>query len=223
MSKKHTMTLSLWLALALLPMFSAAAEVKLDETPIPADRASIQRGAAEVMTVCTGCHELKYIRYRDLLTLGVPKDKVNAWRGSHPMDMPFQTQMPPARGKASFGVVPPELSLMAGAREGSGHYIYSYLTGYHMKDGKLTNSVFPVTRMPDILGLSTITDPQQRAKVEKTAKDVSAFLVWAADPHAQERKHMGYYVLAFVIVMTILLRLWKKQVWHEIDSLPKIE
>jgi ubiquinol-cytochrome c reductase cytochrome c1 subunit len=112
---------------------------------------------------------------------------------------------------------------MAAAREGGGHYLYSYLTGYHMKDGKLTNSVFPVTRMPDILGLSAVTDPKVRATGEKTAKDVSAFLVWAADPHAKERRHMGYYVLAFVFVMTILLRLWKKQIWRDIDSLPKIE
>jgi len=77
--------------------------------------------------------------------------------------------------------------------------------------------------MPDILGLSGTTDPQKRAAIEKTAKDVTAFLVWAADPHAQERRHMGYYVLAFVFVMTILLRLWKKQIWRDIDSLPKIE
>ena len=210
------------LALGLLPLFAAAGELKLDESPIPSDHASIQRGAEEVMTVCSGCHELKYIHYRDLLALGFAKDKVDGWRGANPLTSALQPQMPPEVAKASFGVEPPELSLMAAAREGGGHYIYSYLTGYHMKDGKLTNSVFPVTRMPDILGLSSITDPQQRAAVEKTAKDVSAFLAWAADPHAQERKQMGYYVLGYVFLMTILLYLWKKRIWRDIDRQPKI-
>ena len=225
MNKNRTMTMGVLLGvtLGLLPLFAMAEEAKLDESPIPTDRASIQRGAEEVITVCSGCHGLEYIHYRDLLTLGFAKSKVDGWRGSNPMGMSLKPQMPPAIAKASFGVAPPDLSLMAAAREGEGHYIYSYLTGYHMKDGKLTNSVFPVTRMPDILGLSLITDPQQRAKTEKTARDISAFLVWAADPHAQQRRHMGYYVLGFVFVMTVLLRFWKKQIWRDIDSLPKIE
>jgi ubiquinol-cytochrome c reductase cytochrome c1 subunit len=209
--------------LACIALSAYGAEAKLDESPIPSDTSSIQRGAEEVMTVCSGCHGLKYIRYRDLLSLGFAKDKVDGWRGSNSMDTPLQPQMPGDVAKASFGVEPPELSLMAAAREGGGHYLYTYLTGYKMEDGKLTNSVFPVTRMPDILGLSTATDSQQRATIEKTAKDVSAFLVWAADPHAQERKTMGYYVLAFVAVLTILLFLWKKQIWREIDRQPKIE
>jgi ubiquinol-cytochrome c reductase cytochrome c1 subunit len=225
MNKNRTMKLRflLGLTLGLLPLFAAAEGAKLDESPIPTDMASIQRGAEEVVTVCGGCHELKYIKYSDLLTLGFAKDKVDGWRGAHPLDASLQPQMGPTDAKAAFGVVPPDLSLMAAAREGGGHYIYSYLTGYRMENGKLTNSVFPVTRMPDILGLSGITDPQQRATTEKTAKDVSAFLVWAADPHTQERRHMGYYVLAYVFVMTVLLYLWKKQIWHHIDRQPKIE
>ena len=209
--------------LACVALSAYGEEAKLDKSPIPTDNASIQRGAEEVITVCSGCHGLKYIKYRNLLSLGFAKDKVDGWRGSNSMNASLPPQMPGDIAKASFGVEPPDLSLMAAAREGGGHYIYTYLTGYHMEDGKLTNSVFPVTRMPDILGLSGTTDPQKRAAIEKTAKDVTAFLVWAADPHAQERRHMGYYVLAFVFVMTILLRLWKKQIWRDIDSLPKIE
>ncbi|MBI1174231.1 MAG: cytochrome C [Sideroxydans sp.] len=212
------------LLLGLLPLFANASEEKLDESPIPTDRASIQRGAEEVVTTCGGCHGLKYVKYSDLLTLGFAKDKVDGWRGPLPLDAALKPQMSADDATASFGVAPPDLSLMAAAREGGGHYLYSYLTGYHINDkGELTNSVFPVTRMPDVLGLSGITDPKQRAEMEEKAKDVSAFLIWAADPHAQERKHLGYYVLAYVFVMTILLFLWKKQIWHDIDRQPKIE
>lgn len=216
---------SIFFMLALLPLCAAAnEEVKLDESPIPTDMASIQRGAEEVVTTCGGCHGLKYIKYRNLLALGFAKDKVDGWRGSLAMDASLPPQMPGEDAKAAFGVEPPDLSLMAAAREGGGHYLYSYLTGYHINDkGELTNSVFTVTRMPDVLGLSAVTDPQQRAKIEGTAKDVSAFLVWAADPHAQERKKLGYYVLIYVAIMTVLLYLWKKQIWRDIDRQPKIE
>lgn len=221
--KKTIRRMFIGMTLGLLCTTAQASEkLKLDESPIPSDNAAIQRGAAEVATTCGSCHGLKYIKYRDLVALGISKDKVDSWRGNNPVDGSMKPQMDAVSSKASFGVVPPDLSLMAAAREGGGHYIYSYLTGYHIKDGKLTNSVFPVTRMPDILGLSMITDPQQRASVEKTAKDVSAFLVWASDPHAAQRKSMGKYVLGYVFLMTILLFLWKKRIWHEIDRQPKI-
>lgn len=213
----------LLLALGLSPLLASANEAKLDESPIPSDRASIQRGAEEVIGTCSGCHGLKYIKYRNLLKLGFAKDKVDSWRGPNSMDASLEAQMPADAATAAFGVAPPDLSLMAAAREGGGHYLYTYLTGYHIDDkGKLTNSVFPVTQMPDVLGMSGATDPQQRAKIESTAKDVTAFLVWAADPHAQERKRMGYYVLAYVAFMTVLLFLWKKQIWRDIDRQPKI-
>lgn len=212
--------------LAALLSFNAMAseEVKLDESPIPTDKAAIMRGAEEVITSCGSCHGLKYIKYRNLLALGFSKDKVDGWRGSNGLGESLQPQMSADITKSMFGVEPPDLSLMAAAREGGGHYIYSYLTGYHVDDkGQLHNSVFPVTRMPDIIGLSAVTDPAARAAGEKTAKDVSAFLVWAADPHAQERKSMGYYVLIYVAIMTVLLWLWKKQIWRDIDRQPKIE
>ncbi len=77
--------------------------------------------------------------------------------------------------------------------------------------------------MPDILGIAGVTDPQQLNEIRNKAKDVSAFLIWAADPHAGDRKTLGYYVLVYVFIMTILLYLWKKQIWRDIDKRPKIE
>lgn len=210
--------------LVCLALSAHAEEVKLADVSLPHDLQSLARGAETVATVCTGCHGLKYIKYRDLVNLGIPKDKVDAWRNGQPVDSAMAAQMTEDTARASFsGVVPPDLSLMAAAREGGGRYLYSYLTGYHKNDkGELTNSVFPVTRMPDILGSADAVDPQARADLEAKAKDVSAFLVWAADPHAMERERMGYYVLAYIAVLTVLLFMLKKRIWHEIDKRPKI-
>lgn len=206
--------------------FSAhAAEAKLEQVELANDLPTLERGAETVATVCVGCHNLKYIKYRDLLNLGIDKDKVDSWRNGQSLDTTLQAQMPEDAARAAFGgVAPPDLSLMAAAREGGGRYLYSYLTGYHMNDkGDLTNKVFPETRMPDVLGAASAADEKQRSEVDGKAKEVSAFLIWAADPHAQERKRMGIYVLAYVALMTFLLFLWKKQIWRDIDMRPKIE
>jgi ubiquinol-cytochrome c reductase cytochrome c1 subunit len=207
-----------------LAVSAHAAEHQLAEVELPRDLPAIERGAETVATVCMGCHNLKYIKYRDLLHLGIAKEKLDEWRAGQPMDSALQAQMTEDAARASFNTVPPDLSLMAAAREGGGRYLFSYLTGYHMNEkGELTNSVFPETRMPDILGAADASEPQQRADLESKAKDVSAFLVWAADPHASERERLGYYVLAYIAILTLLLFIWKKQIWREIDKQPKIK
>jgi ubiquinol-cytochrome c reductase cytochrome c1 subunit len=211
--------------LACMALAAPAAETKLEPVALPEDLPSLERGAETVVTVCAGCHGLKYIKYRDLLNRGIDKDKVEAWRNGQPLDNALQAQMTEDAARAAFsGATPPDLSLIAAAREGGGNYLYAYLTGYH-KTGKgdLTNTVFPQTQMPDILAAADAADEKQRAEVETKAKEISAFLVWAADPHAEERKRMGYYVLGYVAFMTLLLFLWKNRIWREIDKQPKIK
>lgn len=213
-------------ALLACATFAAHAnEAHLEQVELANDRPTLERGAETVATVCAGCHSLKYIKYRDLLHLGISQDKVDVWRNAQPLDSTLQAQMPADAASAAFGgAIPPDLSLMAAAREGGGRYLYSYLIGYHMNDkGELTNKVFPETRMPDILGAAGAADEQQRNGIANKAKDVSAFLVWAADPHAQERKRLGIYVLIYVALMTALLFMWKQQIWRDIDMRPKIE
>jgi ubiquinol-cytochrome c reductase cytochrome c1 subunit len=211
--------------LACVALSAHASEAKLEQVELARDLPTLERGAETVATVCSGCHGLKYIKFRDLLNLGIDKDKVEAWRNGQPLDNALQAQMSENDARAAFnGATPPDLSLIAAAREGGGNYLYAYLTGYHKTDkGDLANTVFPGTQMPDILAAADATDEKQRAEVEAKAKEISAFLVWAADPRAEERKRMGYYVLGYVAFMTLLLFLWKNQIWREIDRRPKIE
>jgi ubiquinol-cytochrome c reductase cytochrome c1 subunit len=204
---------------------AGANEAKLESVELPSDLPALERGAETVATVCTGCHSLKYIKFRDLQNLGIAKDKVEVWRNGQPLDTALQAQMSENDARAAFnGVAPPDLSLIAAAREGGGNYLYSYLIGYHKNEkGDLVNAVYPQTRMPDILAAADAADATQRADVETKAKEVSAFLVWASDPRAEERKRLGFYVLGYVAFMTVLLYLWKRQIWREVDRRPKIE
>ncbi len=211
--------------LACAALATHATEAKLEPVDLPNDLPALERGAETVATVCTGCHGLKYIKYSDLLHLGIAKEKVEAWRNGQPLESSLQAQMTENDARAAFnGATPPDLSLIAAAREGGGNYLYAYLTGYHKNEkGELSNSVFKGTQMPDVLAGADATDEKQRADVETKAKEVSAFLVWTSDPRAEERKRLGYYVLGYVAFMTLLLYLWKKRIWREIDKQPKIK
>jgi ubiquinol-cytochrome c reductase cytochrome c1 subunit len=163
---------------------------------------------------CHACHTLKYVKYRDLLTLGIDKQKVDGWRGDASLDSPLVAQMSEADDMATFAKVPPDLSLMAQARDGGPSYVYSYLIGYYMKpDGTPGNHIFPETKMPDPLGFSTVTDAAQRTEMQKTAKQIVSFLTWAADPHQNDRTTLGKYVIGYLILLTILLYFVKKQIW----------
>jgi len=211
------------LILLLLFTFSVVAnaaevKVKLNKEKIPTDRASVLRGAELVVNNCVSCHALKYIRYNDMLTVGVDTATVDTWRGSNPINTRIMAQIPPEAAAAAFGgVIPPDLSLLAIARDGGVNYLYSFLMGYSVNDKGVTdNHIYPGTRMPDILGISTTTDAKQRADISTKAKEMTAFLNWAADPHAEERKQLGIYVIAYLLLLTVLLYLWKVQIWRKL-------
>ncbi len=222
---KKFLPASLAALLSCAALAAGATEAKLESVDLPHDLPALERGAETVVTVCQGCHSLKYIKYRDLQSLGIAQDKVDGWRNGQPLDNALQAQMSEADARAAFnGATPPDLSLIAAAREGGGNYLFGYLTGYHKNEkGDVVNRVFPGTQMPDILTAADATDEKQRAELEAKAREVSAFLVWAADPHAEERRRLGYYVLSYVAFMTLLLYMWKKQIWREIDKQPKIK
>jgi cytochrome c1 len=181
-----------------------------------ADQAQLQRGAHVALNVCNGCHSLKYITYSDFLKIGFTKKEVDAMRGDKPMDASLQSQMDPKMELGMFGVVPPDLSLMAKAREGGAHYIYSMITGFYTDSkGQTANRVFPGIKMPDVLMISQ-ADAAGKQAIEAKAKDVSAFLKWASDPQAEERKTLGKYVIAYFVLLTGLLYLLKKKIWKRL-------
>jgi ubiquinol-cytochrome c reductase cytochrome c1 subunit len=162
---------------------------------------------------------LKFIRFRELDKLGIAKDKVDIWRGANPMGATIASQMPAEAAAASFGKEPPDLSLIARAREGEANYIYSYLLGYYnTPEGTIGNHYFPTTKMPDVLSVAGVTDPAQRAQLEQKAREITSFLAWAADPHAQERENLGYYVIGYLIVFTAMLYFLKNRIWARLDS-----
>lgn len=211
---KKLMTL---LALCCIATSVLASEAKLEAVKVAVDAQTVERGVDALMNDCHSCHSLKYIKYRDLVTFGISKQKVDAWRGDQPMDAAMLAQMSESDAIQAYGKAPPDLSLIAKAREGGASYVYSYLLGYYVTpEGVPGNHIYPATKMPDILGISGATDAAQRTEIQSKARDIVSFLAWAADPEEQERHRLGYYVLGYLFVLTFLLYLVKNQVWSRL-------
>jgi cytochrome c1 len=194
-----------------------ATDAKLENIQVDTSVPAVERGVDTLMNYCHSCHSLKYIKYRDLATFGIDKKKIEAWRGDQPLDAAMTSQLPDDTALQMYGKVPPDLSLVTKAREGGTNYVYSYLIGYYItQEGMTSNYVFPETKMPDMLGMSGATDPAQRAELQAKARDIVSFLAWAADPHEEERHRLGYYVIGYLVMLTLLLYIVKNQIWSRL-------
>jgi len=135
---------------------------------------------------------------------------------------------------ANNNALPPDLSLMTKARHDGGAYVYSLLTGYQNQPAELLKE-FPSAKTPAGLhynpyfanlniampppltseGQVTYAPGNPKPTVDQMAKDVSAFLVWTAEPNLQGRHKGGWPVLAFLIVATILAYMSYRNIWAE--------
>jgi ubiquinol-cytochrome c reductase cytochrome c1 subunit len=227
------------------------------------DRAQLQRGFKVYKEVCSACHAMGLMSYRNLTEPGGPEfteDQVKALaatfqvqdgpngegemfeRPGLPSDRfvsPFPN--PEAAKAANGGAYPPDLSLITKARPGwdgtfrqlvSGiggpEYVYSVLTGYDEPhegeegpEGKSYNPYFaagPWIGMGQPLADGAVDfDDGSPNTADAMARDVSAFLAWAAEPKMEERKRTGLMVLLYLAVLSVLLYLVKQKVWRNVD------
>jgi cytochrome c1 len=152
--------------------------------------------------------------------------------------------------RARYNAVPPDMSVIAKARgydrgfplwvgdiftqyqEQGVDYITALLRGYKdapppgvtLPAGNFYNEYFPghAIAMPPPLTNDRVeyTDGAPMT-VEQYAKDVSAFLMWTAEPHLEARKRAGMQVSIFLIVLAGLLYFTKKKVWHHVQLHPE--
>jgi len=209
------------------------------------DRASAQRGFQVYKEICSNCHAMKQMSYRNLRSLGLSEEEVRAIaetvtvmdgpnddgqmfeRPGRPADRfrrPFENEK--AARAANNGAYPPDLSVMVKAREGGADYIHALLTGYSdppagvtMMDGMNYNKYFPGHQ---IAMAQPINDDQVEyadktpATVEQMATDVVTFLAWAAEPELEQRKAMGVRAIIFLTIMGGLAYGVKRKVWADL-------
>ena len=206
----------------------------------------MQRGFQVYKQVCSACHSLKLVSYRNLADLGFSESEIKAIAAeSQVTDGPndngemFQRPAIPAdhfvspfandkaARVANNGALPPDLSLIVKAREGGEDYVYSLLTGFNqpvpagetVASGMYFNPYFAGHQiaMPPPLRDDAVTYADgTKASIEQEARDVATFLTWTAEPTMEVRKRTGLKTLLFLIVFAGVMYSVKKRVWRKV-------
>jgi ubiquinol-cytochrome c reductase cytochrome c1 subunit len=209
------------------------------------DRASLQRGFQVYKEVCSACHAMRQMSYRNLLEIGLSEEQVRAIAASFqvqdgPNDQgemferparlsdrfrrPFANEQ--AARAANNGAYPPDLSVMIKARPNGADYVHALLTGYvdppagfTLMDGMNYNAYFPGHQiaMPNVLnpGQVEFADGTE-ATVDRMARDVVTFLAWAAEPELEQRRQMGVRIILFLLVLGGLTYATKRKIWADV-------
>ena len=241
------------------------------------DEHQLQRGFQVFREVCANCHGAKLLAFRNLAEHGGPmfsEEQVKALAAEYTVVDPEAAEgsrpgLPsdrwPGTGQsdadqiAAFGIVPPDLSVMAKARaiaspfpqwvfnyfttysEGGPDYIHALLTGYEetppegeeVVEGKYYNHVFPghwigmapplsdgavryATGVEDDPATADVDESLRDATLEESSTDVSAFLMWLAEPHLNDTKAAGFRVLSFLILFAVLMWFVKQRLWRRV-------
>ncbi len=210
------------------------------------DRASQQRGLQVYKEVCSGCHGMRLLAYRNLKSIGYNDDEIKAFaaensvnsinddgevveRPARPSDK-FVSPYPndKAARAANGGAYPPDLSLIVKARPDGANYLHALLTGYvdapaekKVPDGMYYNKYYSgnLIGMPQPLYDDGVEYADgTKATPDQMAKDVTAFLAWASEPEMEERKQLGITVILFLLVLTTLSYFAMKQIWAPVKN-----
>ena len=173
--------------------------------------------------------EAKAIAAQFEVTDGPNEDGEMFTRPGRPSDK-FVKPFPNAKAAAAAngGAYPPDMSVLAKARKGGADYIYSLLmgyeeapAGYELDDGVYYNKYMPGNKIkmaePISDGIVEYIDGTETTKAQ-ISKDVTTFLVWAADPHLEARHRMGFKVFFFLFILLTLVYLSKQKVWSRFGS-----
>jgi len=218
------------------------------------DKQQLQRGFQVYKEVCSACHSMKLVSFRDLKGIGYSDAEVkaiaNQWQTEVPSINPDTGE--PATRKAlpsdtfpapfandtaaragNNNALPPDLSLITKAREGGAAYVYSLLTGFQNEPAELLKK-FPDAKTPTGLhynpyfaNLNIAMPPPLTANqvtyadgtpatVDQMAQDVSAFLMWAAEPKLGNRHRWGYVVIIYLLFATGFAYAAYRNIWRNV-------
>ena len=209
------------------------------------DQSSIQRGYKVYSEVCSGCHSMKLLYFRDLIDIGFTADEVKAIASEYtvldgPNDegemferpaRPADHFVPPFTNEqearvSNNGSYPPDLSVITKAKKHGPDYIYNLLLGYKeppenfdigedMYYNEWKEGHQIAMAQPLDEGYVDYDDGTENT-LSQLAKDVTTFLVWSAEPELEVRKNLGIKVILFFIIFGIFIYITKKRLWREV-------
>ena len=209
------------------------------------DKSAVQRGFKVYREVCSGCHSMSLLYYRDLIDIGFSDEEVKAIVAEYtvidgpneegelcecpakPSDRfvsPFSNEQE-AR-VSNNGSYPPDLSVITKAKKHGPDYIFNLLLGYteppvdfELGEGMYYNKWKEGHQIsmaqPLDEGYVDYDDGTENT-LPQLAEDITTFLVWSAEPELEERKKLGIKVILFFIVLGSIVFIVKNRLWREI-------
>jgi ubiquinol-cytochrome c reductase cytochrome c1 subunit len=234
------------LALAPALAFGAGPALKLDAAPIdPTDVASLQAGARTFVNHCLNCHSAALVRYNQLTMIGLTEQQIrdNLLFTAEKVGELMKVSASAADQRVWFGAAPPDLSVTARSR--GVDWLYNYMKGFYRDPSTPTgwnNTVYPNVGMPHVLwnlqgvregAYEEVDDghggktkrlklgpaqggSQSTLEYQKTVVDLVNFMAWMGEPHAMERKRIGFYVLIALGVLMLVTYLLKAAYWKDV-------
>ena len=223
--------------------FANSGGAHLDKWPgSVSDKAALQNGAKLFVNYCMNCHGASYMRYKNLLDLGLSEQQVkeNLMFTSDKIGELMRVAGRSDEQKQWFGATPPDLTIITRARGTEGNvgagadWVYTYLRSFYRDESRPTgwnNLVFENVGMPHVLyalqGEQVLNHETHKlelavpgqmspAEFDKSVSDLVGFMVWMAEPQQEFRHKLGFFVLAFLGLLFVLAYALKKEYWKDI-------
>jgi ubiquinol-cytochrome c reductase cytochrome b/c1 subunit len=211
------------------------------------DNSSLRRGFQIYKEVCSTCHQMSFMSYRNLQGMGYSDDVIKAFaaegividgpndegemfeRQGRPSDkfpQPYPNEK--AARAANNGAYPVDLSLITSARNHGPDYLFALLTGYktcpedfQLYPGMIYNEYFNGKQiaMPPPLSEDVIEyQDGTKATVDQMARDVTEFLFWATNPHMEKRKSIGIKVILFLTIFSGIMYIVNNRIWKNVKK-----
>jgi ubiquinol-cytochrome c reductase cytochrome c1 subunit len=206
------------------------------------DAAALRRGFEVYRNVCSTCHGIKFIHYRDLVNVSHTEAQAKALAASVEIKdgpnasgeyfmrkgalfdyIPVPYENDELARVANNGALPPDLTLMCRARHGGPDYVFELITGYReppigvsAKSGLHYNPYFiggMIAMAPPLTDGQVEYEDGTVATVSQMAKDVTSFLQWTSEPEQDTRHRQGTRFISFLILMVMAVGYWKRFRW----------
>ena len=209
------------------------------------DKSAVQRGFKVYREVCSGCHSMSLLYYRDLIDIGFSDEEVKAIAAEYTVidgpneegemferpAKPSDRFVPPFSNEqeariSNNGSYPPDLSVITKAKKHGPDYIFNLLLGYteppvdfELGEGMYYNKWKEGHQISMAQPLDedyVDYDDGTENTLPQLAEDITTFLVWSAEPELEARKKLGIKVILFFIVLGSIVFIVKNRLWREI-------
>lgn len=212
------------------------------------DTASIRRGYEVYRQVCSTCHSMDFMSFRNLVGVSHTTAQAKALAASYtvkdgpdekgefferpavlsdPFPKPYENEA--VARFANNGAAPPDLSCVVKGRPDGSNYLYALLTGYKdtapagikVREGTYFNPYFPgglIGMPPPLQDGGLEYEDGTPATVSQMAKDVTTFLTWASEPETDDRKRFAFQALVPILAAAVFAGYYKRMKWSVIKN-----